>query len=90
MKPIRILSSFMYHPRFATLRTVTATKFPVRWPIPVTITNYYGVSYVDLYSGVLIHEDNANAYLEDDGITPNKKARELIADRLITVLKNRF
>ena len=54
------------------------------------ITNYYGVSYVDLYSGVLIHEDNANAYLEDDGITPNKKARELIADRLVTVLKNRF
>ena len=54
------------------------------------ITNYYGVSYVDLYSGVLIHEDNANAYLEDDGITPNKKARELIADRLVTVLKNRL
>ncbi len=54
------------------------------------ITNYYGVSYVDLYSGVLIHEDNASTYLEDDGITPNKTARELIADRLITVLKERL
>ena len=54
------------------------------------ITNYYGMSYVDMYSGVLINEDNANHYLEKDGITPNKKAREMIADRLVTLLKERL
>jgi len=53
-------------------------------------TTYYGFSYVDLYSGVAINEDNGEKYLEDDGITPNKKAREMIADRLVTLLKERL
>ena len=54
------------------------------------ITDYYGISYVDMFSGVLINEDNAFQYLEDDGITPNKKARRLMADRLVTLLKERL
>ncbi|MCR4649943.1 MAG: hypothetical protein K5776_12790 [Lachnospiraceae bacterium] len=54
------------------------------------LTDYFGVSYIDLYSGVLINEDNADNYLEDDGITPNKNGRQMIADRLVTLLKDRL
>ena len=54
------------------------------------ISNYYGVSYVDLYSGVLINEENGEKYMEADGITPNKEARKMIADRLVTLLKDRL
>lgn len=54
------------------------------------ITNYYGVSYVDMYSGVSINEENGETTLESDGITPTKKARQLMADRLVTLLKERF
>ena len=55
-----------------------------------TINNYYAISYVDLYNGVLINEDNGKHYLEDDGITPKEKARKMIADRLIYILKERL
>ena len=54
------------------------------------ISNYYGVSYIDMYSGVLINEENGEDYLEDDGITPNKKARRLMADRLVKLLEARL
>ena len=54
------------------------------------VTNYYGMSYVDMYSGVLINENNGKHYLEDDGITPNEKGRKMIADRLVTLLKDRL
>ena len=55
-----------------------------------TINNYYAISYVDLYNGVLINEDNGKHYLEDDGITLKEKARKMIADRLVYILKERF
>lgn len=55
-----------------------------------TISNYYPVSYVDIYNGVLINEDNGNHYLEKDGITPNEKARKMITDRLVYLLKERL
>lgn len=55
-----------------------------------TISNYYPISYVDIYNGVLINEDNGKHYLEDDGITPKEKAREMITDRLVYLLKERF
>lgn len=54
------------------------------------IDSYFGVSYIDMYSGVLINEDNATAYLEKDGITPNKKGKEMITDRLFTLLEKRL
>ena len=48
------------------------------------------VSYIDMYSGVEVNEENADDYLEDDGITPNKKARRMMADRLVKLLSDRF
>ena len=54
------------------------------------LPDYFGVSYIDMYSGVLINEENGKTFLEDDGITPNKKGRDLIADRLVTLLKLRL
>ena len=55
-----------------------------------TINNYYPVSYVDIYNGVLINEDNGNHYLEKDGITPKETARKMIANRLVYLLKERL
>ena len=54
------------------------------------INDYYAMSYVDMYNGVLINENNGKHYLESDGITPNEKARKMIADRLVYLLKERF
>ena len=55
-----------------------------------TINNYYPMSYVDIYNGVLINEDNGKHYLENDGITPKETARKMIANRLIYLLKERL
>ncbi|MBP5530071.1 MAG: hypothetical protein J6X80_08480 [Lachnospiraceae bacterium] len=55
-----------------------------------TINNYYPITYVDIYNGVLINEDNGKHYLENDGITPKEKARKMITDRLVYVLKERL
>ena len=54
------------------------------------VRDYYGISYIDMYSGVEVNEENADEYLEDDGITPNKKARRMMADRLVKLLNDRF
>jgi len=55
-----------------------------------TLLNYYPISYVDIYNGVLINEDNGKHYLENDGITPNEKARKMITDRLVYLIKERL
>ena len=56
------------------------------------VSNYYTVSYsyVDMYTGVDINEENADKYLESDGRTPNEKGRRMIADRLSLLLKDRL
>ena len=67
--------------------TIAATFSAAR-----SIANYYSVSYsyIDLFTGVDINEDNAEKYLEADGRTPNKEARRMIADRLSFLLKDRL
>jgi len=67
--------------------TIAATFSAAR-----SISNYYSVSYsyIDLFTGVDINEDNAEKYLEADGRTPNKEARRMIADRLSFLLKDRL
>ncbi len=52
--------------------------------------NVVGLSYIDLFSGVDINDSNADSYLEADGITPNKKARQLIAERVSKLLSERL
>lgn len=42
----------------------------------------YTVSYVDNYCGINITPETADGYLMEDGITPNKTARKMIADRI--------
>lgn len=53
-------------------------------------SDYVGVSYMDLFNGVGINETNADKYLESDGITPNKEARRLIAERIAKLLSDRL
>lgn len=57
-----------------------------------SVANYFNVSYsyIDMYTGVDIGENNGVRYLLADGVTPNEKARRMIADRLVTVLKGRL
>lgn len=65
-----------------------------------TIADYYsagratsdfcGLSFMDMLCGVDINEETADKYLEKDGITPDKGARKLIADRISSLLKERL
>lgn len=53
-------------------------------------STYAGMSYLDLFTGIDLYESNANSYLESDGITPNKKARQMMAERIATLLSGRL
>ena len=53
-------------------------------------SSYVGLSYMDMIAGIELNEDTADNYLEDDGITPNQKARRMIADRIVELLSNRL
>lgn len=54
------------------------------------VPTFIPISFMDLISGVEITENNYNDYLEKDGITPNKKGRQLIAARIAYLLIDRL
>lgn len=53
-------------------------------------SDYVGLSFIDMLFGVPIHEETADDYLEKDGITPNKKARKEVADRIAKLIAERL
>lgn len=55
-----------------------------------TASEQAGISYMDLFTGVAINEETADNYLASDGITPNKEARRLIAERIAKLLSDRL
>lgn len=54
------------------------------------VPSFISISFMDMISGVEINEETYKDYLENDGITPNKKARQLIAARIAYLLLDRL
>lgn len=50
----------------------------------------YTLSYLDLFYGVNINTQNADEYLTEDGITPNKKGIQAMADRIVRMIGGRL
>ena len=53
-------------------------------------TQEYSVSYLDNFYGITINAETADQYLLDDGITPNDKGREMIANRIVDFINRRI
>lgn len=53
-------------------------------------TNTYEVSYLDNFYGIKINAETADQFLLDDGITPNKEGREMIAERIANCINIRM
>lgn len=55
-----------------------------------TQTQNYSVSYIDNFYGININSETADKYLMEDGITPNKEAREMIGKRIAEFISDRL